>query len=715
MGVIAMSDINRRRAALLLMIGLLLLTVGASLAQADRTLTPGVPVTGVLDNTAIAQTYTFTGTAADTAVIASFNTLQVPLALIVTDAAGVTVGQGVDERAVGETTLTVTLPAEGTYYVTVFKAGGVRSVGSVTFSLRLDFETAGEAVTPEPTAAPEVTVEPGAALLTPPQMTEAAPTPQVSQLLTISGMSVTLSWSTTDDLDLEVRDPVGGSLYWTTPTVPSGGTLGPNANQGCQALNSTPAETASWTPGGIPTGSYEIIVYYEASCEGDNPVDFNVVVSVDGRVEPPIRGTVNPGDTFVTSFVINPDGTTVLSDRAGLAADQTLPAPPAELLAAAQPIAIGETVTGFIGSSRPYATYAFQATTDDLLTIDLSATSGSLDTFVALLDANGNIVRSNDDRARGDTNSLIADAIVPSAGVYTIVVTRYAKAIGGTEGDYTLSLTAQPSDLPEEFASLPRGSIEVRLLWRTNADLQLLVRDPAGSAVFDDVPEVRSGGRLAAQGNVNCRVSQGTPFSYIYWPQQIPPRPGSYEIEVWFQNQCGDPTPVSFNLYVSVNGQEIFSDVAQPLPGERYLTSFTVLPDGSVQPSLGGIIRGVADLDYSAELEAAPIITSGQTVTGAITPDNKFDVYVFQGTAGQVITLAMNATSGTLDTALYLIGPLNTVVAENDDAVVGENTNSLIANFTLPQDGRYIIIATHFGTLYGGTTGTYQLTLTQLN
>jgi hypothetical protein len=47
--------------------------------------------------------------------------------------------------------------------------------------------------------------------------------------------------------------------------------------------------------------------------------------------------------------------------------------------------------------------------------------------------------------------------------------------------------------------------------------------------------------------------------------------------------------------------------------------------------------------------------------------------------------------------------------------VAGENTNSLIADFTLPQDGQYIIIATHYGALYGGTTGTYQLTLTQRN
>ena len=54
-------------------------------------------------------------------------------------------------------------------------------------------------------------------------------------------------------------------------------------------------------------------------------------------------------------------------------------------------------------------------------------------------------------------------------------------------------------------------------------------------------------------------------------------------------------------------------------------------------------------------------------------------------------------------------------VAANDDAVAGENTNALISNFTLPADGQYIIIATHFGAQYGGTTGTYSLTLTILN
>ena len=75
----------------------------------------------------------------------------------------------------------------------------------------------------------------------------------------------------------------------------------------------------------------------------------------------------------------------------------------------------------------------------------------------------------------------------------------------------------------------------------------------------------------------------------------------------------------------------------------------------------------------------------------------------------------MNATNGTLDTTLYLVSPSGELVAQNDDAVPGENTNSLISDFTLPEDGQYIIIVTHYGALYGGTTGTYSLTLTELS
>jgi hypothetical protein len=376
------------------------------------------------------------------------------------------------------------------------------------------------------------------------------------------------------------------------------------------------------------------------------------------------------------------------------------------IFASAVPIQFGVPLGGVIENAAPYQAYTFEGRTNDAVTISMEATGGSLDTFLFLLDGAGNIVQVNDDADVGITNSLISSALLPFDGTYTIVASRYAKRIGATEGPYTLNITSEALNLPAEFLALPRGLLEVRLLWNTNADLQLLVRDSAGNAVFDDVPEIRSGGRLAAQGNVNCRVSTGTPFSYIYWPTELPPRPGVYEVEVWFQSECNDTAPVSGSLFVTYNGQQIFNDTVRPIVGERYLTSFTLNADGTAVPSDGGIIRGVSDLNYTAELAAAPTLLSNEPRSGIITQDNKFDVYLFTATAGEVVTISMNNTSGTLDPLLFVVDAAGNLVAENDDAVAGENTDSLIANLALPADGQYIIIATHFGGRYGGTTGT---------
>ena len=699
----------RKIARLLPMIALLLVTSQVLAQQGGRVLAPGTPVSGVLNESAIVQVYTLEGQANQVLSLTASNEIGVPLALILTDEAGNAVAQLIDTAVTGTINLSaVTLPADGLYYVTVFKAGGVQSVSEVTFTLSLTLEAAG--------TQPEATTEPTAEV-TPETTVEGAGTAEATldfgQVVTTSGMEISLTWNSTDDLDLEVRDPVGGSLYWETPTVASGGTLSGNINQGCEVTTSqSPTETATWSPGGIPTGSYEVIVYFQESCAGNNPVSFTITPTIDGVALAPIEATLLPTQTFVGSFRIAGDGSGTINPLNGVVSDD-LPAAAADIVAGAQPIELGAFVSGQITTAQPYQAYRFSAAANDLVTISMNADTGSLDPFLFLLDANGNIIRFNDDLGVGETDALIGNALLPAAGDYTIVASRYAKRLGGTEGAFTLSLNSQATDLPEAFLNLPRGLLEVRLLWNTNADLQLLVRDSSGNAVFDDTPTIRSGGTLAAAGNVNCTVPTGTPFSYIYWPTNTPPRPGSYEVEVWFQNECNDLSPVSFNLYVTYNGREIFSDTAQPLVGDRYLTSFTLQADGTAIPSEGGIITGIDSLSYQSELENALPITAVEPRNGSITFDNKFDLYVFTAEAGTQVSINLNNTSGTLDPTLYLIGPSGILVAENDDAVAGENTNSLIADLTLPESGQYIIIATHFGALYGGTTGTYTLTLTQ--
>src|SRR5690606_30963756 len=114
-------------------------------------------------------------------------------------------------------------------------------------------------------------------------------------------------------------------------------------------------------------------------------------------------------------------------------------------------------------------------------------------------------------------------------------------------------------EIQQQLAALGlvRGDIEIALLWNTGADLQLLVRDPVGASVYDDVTAINSGGQLALGGNANCVRAIGNPVSYIYWPTNtLRFGPNEvYEIEVWYQNTCNDPTLVAPVLNVTVQGQ----------------------------------------------------------------------------------------------------------------------------------------------------------------
>ncbi len=145
------------------------------------------------------------------------------------------------------------------------------------------------------------------------------------------------------------------------------------------------------------------------------------------------------------------------------------------------------------------------------------------------------------------------------------------------------------------------------------------------------------------------------------------------------------------------------------------MITFTVAPDGTVVAGPGGFfsMANASTLNYQTALASATPLAYGQTVSGSITDQRRFVLYSFEGQQGDIVTIGMNATGGTLDTAVYLISPEGIQVAYNDDATPGENRNSVIAKATLASSGTYYIIATHYGLSFGGTQGTYTLTLVQ--
>ncbi len=126
--------------------------------------------------------------------------------------------------------------------------------------------------------------------------------------------------------------------------------------------------------------------------------------------------------------------------------------------------------------------------------------------------------------------------------------------------------------------------------------------------------------------------------------------------------------------------------------------------------SFGGSRTG----SYTLSLESAGMsviepprtdnaIAYGETVEGALTEDVLSVEYTFSGTAGDVVTIAMN---GDFDTLLTLQDSDGGEIARDDDG--GEGTNSLIEGFELPATGSYTIVASSFG---GSRTGSYTLSL----
>lgn len=674
--------------------GLLLLVVCLSLsmivmAQDSRVLTAGIPVSGTLDEGSLAQVYTYTAVPGDVVTISASGDL--PLALVLTDVSGEIIAQSVDAEASGSVLLEeITLEQGGQYYLTVFAAPGATvTLGDFTLTLT---STAAEQ--------PDVTSEPDGS---PATVTFQPP----GEILTSAGLRVELTWNSTADMNLQVRDPVGRNLYWDSTTTDNGGSFGFDVNGLCEVLTENATETATWPAGPISTGSWEILIYYRQACENTDPVTFTVNVIVDGVPLAPIQGTLlpplaNSDSVYLASFVIAEDGTVSLGDN-GVYVDalstavSNMPTP--------IPVTREVVTPGVITSDQPYVTYSFTGQANENVSVSMSASSGNLDTLLYLVGPGGNIVASNDD-AVGTDSQLTTRLVVD--GEYTIVATRYGQIVGGTQGDFQLFLSNQTS--PTLNLDLPEGDIEISLVWDTGADLQLLVRDSAGDSVYDDQPISPSGGRLALAGNVNCVRAEGQPVSYIYWPIGFL-RGGSYEVEVWYQNACNDLNPVEFTLNVVVRGQLVFTDRVRPLPDQRYLTNFRVELDGTVTVGESGIIGGSETIDFQSEITTAMPIISGQSVTGSIRQENTFDLYSFQGQTGDVVTISMQGAGGSLDTRLLLIGPSGSEVAENDDEVPGENTNSLIDRFVLPADGEYIIIATRYGTVYGGTEGTYNLRL----
>ncbi|MCL4877369.1 MAG: pre-peptidase C-terminal domain-containing protein [Anaerolineae bacterium] len=102
----------------------------------------------------------------------------------------------------------------------------------------------------------------------------------------------------------------------------------------------------------------------------------------------------------------------------------------------------------------------------------------------------------------------------------------------------------------------------------------------------------------------------------------------------------------------------------------------------------------------------------GDVVIGEITPQQSQVVYYFSGRRGEVVNLQMRRTSGDLDAFIDIANQRGQILRSGDDdpRQVG-SLNAAVLNFTLPENGFYIVVATRYGRESGTTMGSYMLSL----
>ena len=193
-----------------------------------------------------------------------------------------------------------------------------------------------------------------------------------------------------------------------------------------------------------------------------------------------------------------------------------------------------------------YDTYTFVGRAGQSVTIDLE--SQEFDTYLLLVDGEGNTIGENDDVAEGNTNSKL-EIELENNSVYTIVVNGFDSE---HKGVYNLTAITQ----------LGTGDLQATLTWNTPDDLDLTILDPNEELVSFDTPLVESGGKLDVDANALCESTTNTPVENIFWPPSNAPK-GSYAIAVSLYTRCPDgevPTPeqakepIEFTLTLTVQG-----------------------------------------------------------------------------------------------------------------------------------------------------------------
>ncbi len=487
-------------------------------------------------------------------------------------------------------------------------------------------------------------------------------------------------------------------------------------------------------------------------------VGFNLATDDDsaGNLNARIENFALPEDgtytIVVSSFALIADGRFTLTLESGAASAVTpQPSPTAiteptpEILASGNQIGLSLPVSGMLASSADTARYTFSGGGGQIVTITL--TSSDFDPVVALLDASGTELASDDDSA-GSLNARISSFVLPTAAEYSILV---SSAGGGSGGAFTLRIDAAQIEPPvvETGSSITLGqsaqgtliggapntytlageagqNISIEL--RSEAfDAYLRVTGPDGTelAVDDD-----SAGSLNARiilynlpqdgdYTISAESLDGESGDYLLTVSEVAVRLMEYTQTITaaledatafrFTGQAGDSVVIaasssSFDTVLTLSlaggGNALASDDDGGSDSNSLIGPFTLPETGDYIISVRAYSDGAGEYTLSLDRADFTEVTIDEEISVEIGENTGVSYFSFEASAGDVINVRVNS-GGTVDTSLTLRDPNGYEVISDDDG--GPDFDPEISRQSLDTSGTYTLVLQPFAPGSGGT------------
>ncbi len=338
---------------------------------------------------------------------------------------------------------------------------------------------------------------------------------------------------------------------------------------------------------------------------------------------------------------------------------------------AAPQITYGEVVAARLDGAVPSRVYRFEGRRGEYLDIRLTVTSGTLDPVLTVLDASGTALISRDD-SEGARAPHVRQLRIPANGEYTVVVARFGYGLGSTSGDFELVITRVGVSF-ESGSALRYGDTVANTVNDSQVEVYYSFRAERGDIITLTM--------LRDSGNLD-------PYLYIVDRNR----------RIIAENDDRDGSTNSQIADLVIEETDSFLIIATRRGG----------PAGTTSGEFLLTLQRAESSGVGISPQVAIRLQPDRPVEGEITADKLQLYYVFQARRDDIITLRMNRISGNIDSFLSLTNANLEELVNNDDVADG-NQNAQIAEYRIPADGTYYVIATRYSGEGSQTTGRFRL------